>query len=454
MRIAGCISIASVLALAAACGSGSNAANTSSGDDAGAAGQGEGGTPVGSHDAASDHASTGDAAPGDDGGDYGPYPADHYPLPLMQNFGGAVLSAPKIVTVTFVGDPNRDAERTFDDAVVQGDWWTTVTSGWPIGKGSGGVYAELPTTDVANKTLDDSKDLQPLIAKWISTGALPPPDANTVYAIYFPASTTINLGTAGSCSGFGGYHNDASMVIHGDAGATLVDGGAGSVDVAYAVLPDCGGGADTVTVSHELIEAATDAHPSDKLGWYGYQDAWWGAGGGEVGDACETRASVTWNNDQVTRAWVNAAAKASHDPCQPEAPGEVFYSAAVPTTVVKGIHDPTGGPDYDSDGYIVMKKGDSQTIDVVVFSEAKLPHDVQLLAGARVRGSTDPSQVSPITTGVTATLTPTTGHNGTHVQLKIDVAQSTAPGDYPFFVRAILTNPSDYHSWWAILRVQ
>ena len=238
----------------------------------------------------------------------------------------------------------------------------------------------------------------------------------------------------------------------GDAGASLVDGG--GVDVAYAVLPDCGGGADTVTVSHELIEAATDPHPADVLGWYGYQDAWWGAGGGEVADACEGRASVTWNGNAVTRSWVNTASAASHDPCQPVAPGEVFYAAAVPTEVVTGLVDPTGGPDYDSDGYMVVKRGETKTVDVVVFSEAKLPNDLQLVVGSRVRGSTDPSQVNPITTGVTSTLSPTTGHNGTHVTLTVNVASTTAPGDYPYFVRAILNNPDDYHSWWVILRVQ
>jgi hypothetical protein len=453
MRIAGCISIASALALAAACGSGSNA-NTSPGNDAGSAVQGEGGSPVGSHDGASGVPGS-DAA--SDAADYGPYPATHYPLPLMKNFGGAVLSAPKIVTVTFVGDANRDAERTFDDGVVQGDWWTTVTNGWSIGKGTGGVYAELPTTDVANKTLDDT-DLQPLIAKWISTGALPPPDANTVYAIYFPTTTTLTLQGSTGCTagGWGGYHNEASMLLAGDGGASVVDGG--GVDVAYAVLPNCSGnGASTVTVSHELIEAATDPHPSDKPGWYGYQDAWWGAGGGEVGDACESRKSVTWNGNHVTRAWVNTAAAASHDPCQPALAGEVFYSAAVPTEVVKGIHDPTGGPDYDSDGYMIMQRGQSKTVDVVVFSEAALPHDVQLLVGvpAANNPTNDPTLVDPITGGVTATLTPTTGHNGTHVTLKVDVAQNATAGDYPFFVRAILDAAgSDYHSWWVVLRVQ
>jgi hypothetical protein len=103
---------------------------------------------------------------------------------------------------------------------------------------------------------------------------------------------------------------------------------------------------------------------------------------------------------------------------------------------------------------MLVKRGETKTVDVVVFSEAKLPNDVQLFVGSRVRGATDPSQLNPIAAGVTATLSPTTGHNGTHVTLTIDVASTATPGDYPYVVRAILSNPGDYHSWWVILRVQ
>src|SRR5579883_1334681 len=157
--------------------------NPGGGDDAGGTKQpppqadaGGKPTPV---DAAAD-------APADDG----PYPAMHYPLPMMKNLGGMPLAAPEVVTVTFKGDANRDAERAFDDSIVAGPWWSTVTDGYGIGPGKGGVYAELDDT-VSGKTLDDQNDLQPMIAQWIGSGALPEPDANTVYAIYFPASTTI-----------------------------------------------------------------------------------------------------------------------------------------------------------------------------------------------------------------------------------------------------------------------
>jgi hypothetical protein len=381
--------------------------------------------------------------------DDGPYPAAHYPLPMMQNLGGTVLAAPEVVTVTFKGNTNRDTERAFDDSIVTSSWWTTVTDGWGIAPGKGGVYVELDDT-VSGKTLDDQNDLQPMIANWIASAAVPPPDANTVYAIYFPASTTITLQGSPSCQAFGGYHNAAPY------GAGALDGGAGADAggpvVAYAVLPDCGGGL-TVTTSHELIEAATDPNPIGNTTWYGYDDAWWGAGGGEAADLCEGRGTVTVGSDDVAKSWVNKAAAASHDPCQPADPGEIFYSAAVPTQVVSGLHDPTGGPDYSADGFLLANAGDNKSIDVVVFSEAKLPNELSLVVGKRPRGATTPQQVDPIGAGVTASLSPTTGHNGTHVTLSLQIAASTAPGDYPFVVRAIL-NDNDYHSWPVILRVQ
>jgi hypothetical protein len=455
MRIGVVVSLGSLLAVAAACGSGNSSSNEGQAAEAGAGSSSGGSADSGSSGAG--HEAGGDAGAGDaaaEAGDYGPYPAAHYPEPQFKDFGGPVLSTPKVVTVTFVGDANRDTERTFDDAIIQSDWWTTVTDGWSISKGVPGTYAELPDT-VSGKTLDDTKDLQPMITQWIASGVLPEPDANTVYVIFFPTSTTITLQGSASCSAFGGYHNNASLALS-DGGATLLPDGGGT-DVAYAVIPKCGGGGSngfsTVTVSHEIIEAATDPHPSDVPTWYGYDDAWWSPGGGEVGDVCEGRGSVTSGTYKVTRAWVNKAAAASHDGCQPEAPGEVYYAAAVPTQVVTGLTDPTGGPNYDSDGFMLVSRGETKTVDVVVFSEGPLPNDVSLIVGSQPQNATDPTQLNPIATGVTATLSPTTGHNGTHVTLTIQVASTVAPGDYPYLVRSILSS-TDYHSWWVILRVQ
>lgn len=370
------------------------------------------------------------------------YPAQHYPIPTMKNFGGPVLASPHIVTVTFKGNGNRDAIRKFDDLIVQGAWWKSVTDGFNIGPGTGGTYAELDDT-VSGKSLDDSKDLAPMIQSWVQNGQLPAPDANTLYAMYFPQSTTITLEGTQSCQGFGGYHNSTTTL--------LPDGGV--VNAAYAVMPDCGFGLDTVTTSHEFIEAATDPHPLSGPTYYMFDDAWAMAGGGEVADVCETRGSVSEQGFDVTKSWVNKAALASKDPCEPEDPNEIFFGAAVPTEIVHNIPDPTGGPAYDSGGYVVMKKGQNKTLDVVVFSEAALPNELKLAVGRRRRGSGDPADLGPIGTGITATLSSPTGHNCQHVTLTIALDANVASGSYPFVTRAIL-NDNDYHSWPAILKVQ
>ena len=436
MNAVGRIASAVAIVLVASCG-GSTVAPT------GDAGGGDGGpsTTDGGKMPGSDGGGPADAAieaamePPDDG----PWPAKHYPMPQMVDYGGQVITAAKIITVTFVGDSNRDSERAFDDMIGPSAWWTAVTDGYGIGPGTGGVYAELPDT-VSNQTLDDAKDLQPMIQQWINSGALPTPDENTIYMMYFPSSTAITLQGTQSCNGFAGYHNSTSVTV-GDGGFS---------DAAYAVIPDCGYG-QTDTVSHELAEAVTDPHPMSGATYFGYDDAWWQSGGGEVADNCQNRGPSVLNGQYVARSWDNKAAAASSDPCQPSDPGEIFYGAAVPTQVISGLTGPNGGS-YASDGYLLMKPGQTKTLDVVVFSEKKLPNDLQLVVGAHIRGDQNPMDVGPIGAGITPTLSPTSGHNGMHVTFTLQVDASTAPGDYPFVVRSIL-NPNDSHNWPVVLRV-
>lgn len=427
MGSAGRLSVTLALLVVAACG-----ASTSKDNSTGQTWSDDAGVDAGAADGAGDAY----VEPPDDG----PWPAPHYPMPMVANLGGKLLASPQVVTVTFVGNANKAALQAFDDSLVQANnpWWTAVTAGYGVGPGTGGVYVELPDT-VSNTTIDDGTQLQPMIAQWVASGALPAPNANSIYVIYFPASTTITLMGSTSCSAFGAYHNSTTIPLE-----------AGTVDSAYAVIPDCNQGMAELTdsASHELIEAATDPHPMSGPTWYGTNFAWWPIygsngtqSGGEVADLCERYAPVSdTGGNAVARAWVNQAAAASHDPCQPTPSGEIFYAAAVPTQVIKA---------RDSDGYVIVKPGASTTLDVVVFSEAKLPNDVALSVGTRQRGTT---ALGPIATGITATLSPTTGHNGVHVQLAIQVAAGTTAGDYPFVVRAAL-GASDHHDWPAIVHV-
>ncbi|MGH7298430.1 MAG: hypothetical protein ACRELB_26050 [Polyangiaceae bacterium] len=143
---------------------------------------------------------------------------------------------------------------------------------------------------------------------------------------------------------------------------------------------------------------------------------------------------------------MNQAAQASSDPCQPEAPGEIFYDVAVPTTT----QTPSTPGSPPSDGYIVVQAGDTKTVDSVFFSEAKLPNDAQITVGGRGQGGA----LSPtITTGVTASVSPTAAHNGMHVTLTLQTSATATNGDYLVRVRSTLAT-GDSHDWPFYLRIQ
>jgi hypothetical protein len=378
------------------------------------------------------------------------YPAKHHPLPQLTNLGGTVIANLELVTVTFAGNKNRDDLRAFDDMIIASDWWDAVSRGFGINKGKGAGYAELEDT-ISNTTLDDN-DIGPLLQKQLDAKKLPAPNANTLYAIYLPASTTITLTSDGeaaqSCRTFLGYHSSANVKL--EDGKTL--------RVAYAIMPDCGQfGSVYETASHEFIEAATDPHPiaDDAMATYYLveNDAWlnyFGQGAGEVADLCAGRGAVSVGGYDVSRSWVNAAAKESKAPCQPSDPGKLYFGAAVETETAT-VQDPDG-TSRESDGFITLKRGEKKEIEVVVFSEAKLPKDVGLAVG-RLGNSTDPAKLSAIATGVTASLSKTTGHNGDKVTLTLAADANAQAGERLFVVRAILEQ-DDYNSWPVILRVQ
>jgi hypothetical protein len=428
----------SIFALSAACvACGSSGANTAS--TVGAAGD----AGVDADDLDADGIR--DATPrGDVDQDPSVYPAVHHPLPLLAYSGGPLVTSPKVVTVTFVGDPLRDELRQFDDAIVASDWWKTVAHGFGIDPGGSGGYADLPDT-VSGKTFDNKADIQPWIQDQVTQSALPRPDASTIYAIYYPASTKIKLDANMSCADFFGYHDSAEVRVGGQV-----------LQVPYAVLPHCSVGTPqedkdnlTVSTSHELIEAVTDPAPNSGGGWYmSSNDAWSGPQGGETADLCESRAVMNVGPWAVTTAWANDAAQASRDPCQPSPPNEIYFGAAVDTEIA-----PVTTPDgtHQSDGFVVVKRGESRDVDVVVFSEAPLPSDVQLFVG---RGSTnpDPTKLAPMIPGVQATLSRTKAHNGQGSTLTIKAANNATLGDHVFIVRAVLS-PNQYHSWPVILRV-
>ena len=171
-------------------------------------------------------------------------------------------------------------------------------------------------------------------------GSIPQPAslADALYIIYYPATTTITATfvdgiTKVSCVDFGGYHGEVHQA---------------GLNFAYAAIPDCGGivtglsenETTEMIVSHEVLEAATDATPISAPAWQllpDPADVWYTAFEFEVelGDMCESPSRFTREAGFVAqRTWSNAAALAGAEPCLPIDPTlPVFGTSATPTGV-------------------------------------------------------------------------------------------------------------------------
>jgi len=442
------------------------------------------------------------------------YPAKHHPIPQVPDLGGPVLKNPHVVTVTFNyvvvdagvhdsgtpdtavsddsgldattgeggpteagpvdsgvpvdagsdggppagSDPFADYLEAFGDKITTTPWWTAALGAYGVGPGTGGVHIRLPDAlpgtpgqTISNSSLSDDQ-IQQLIQAEVMAGVFPQPTDDTIYVIYFPASTIINSLGGISCMQFEGYHGAAGSVPTADG-----------TPAAYAVIPRCPQFAagdvgleelTTETASHEIAEASSDPQTDTDPAYYLFtNDAWvfYGQGsGGEIGDLCAgiDVSAYSANGFTVQRIWSNSAAAASHDPCEPtDDLMQIYYNAAVETQT---IVDSMG---QKSDGYVVVPRGTTQNFTVDVFSAAALPSELSFYVGVPVQMASDPTQLSPIATGVTAALSMTSGHNGSVATLAITASNSSALGDTYFVVRSVLS-PTDYHDWPVILHVK
>ncbi len=305
------LACALVTAMTMGCGGGAVTGASSTQRDAGF---------VGPADARTHDASTADAQ-------------THAPIPLVDYLGGPIIEAPKVVTITYGADadPTADSNRafleTFDDDILTTPWWDAVRAGYCdraipqrcVGRGTSGGHVHL--TDTPAATYDDGPSggsVRALLQGYIASGALPAPDSDTIYVLFFPSTTTITVdGFAVSCQFFVGYH--ASFQANPTGGTATVP---------YIIVPRCSSSADALTsvVSHELIETATDpVDPDPALGGTGYSmtaDTVWPVfgDGSEVADLCEwTDGSYGYTEGpySVVRTWSKLAAESGHDPCVP-----------------------------------------------------------------------------------------------------------------------------------------
>ncbi len=294
------------------------------------------------------------------------YPAPHPPLPTVVTAGGPVLRHPRVVPITFASDPAGTASGV--DAFCAGlgatEYWKAATEEYGVSALSSARPVHLTQPAPASV---DTPGVEALLAGLLDGGVvgIEAPTADTVYAFVFPHTTTVMGSFLQGCVDFGGYHTN-----------TL---GPGPM-LPYIVVAQCPGSSlpldsATETLSHELIEAATDPFPFGAPAYWRADDgnaAWTLYTYGEVTDLCEFEADVYFKPAefpfQVARSWSNRAGAEGKNPCVPATPGSVYFAAVVeqPDTVTfshfgepatgRGIRIPVGG---------------SRTVKVYLFSESK-----------------------------------------------------------------------------------
>lgn len=342
------------------------------------------------------------------------YPAPHPPMPQIPTHGGEVLHDPVIVSVTFPGDELADRIAAFGEEVGGLDWWRAAVS--PYGAGPSRSGGHVAVREAPGSSLSDS-DVEDWLVKKLDDGTLPPPTDQSLYTLYYPASTTVTFedgsGSAASCQTFLGYH---SAVVYKD------------LRVAYAVINRCGDlDQVTETASHEFAEAASDPHPltTDSLGYMLLASNAWTLLGGENADMCAGVSGVTEKGWALTRVWNNENAAAGQQPCLPVVnDGAPFFNAGI----VKDTMSASAGT--------------TVTTEVQCYSFGPLPNPMSLEIQTTGR------------TGLRFALDRKSCRNGDKVTMSITVPAGARRGtDYHYSLIARL-NEDSAHLWRGMVHVR
>jgi hypothetical protein len=271
-------------------------------------------------------------------------------------YGGHVISNVKVIQVLYGSGP-YEAEVTntaapsiasFYGAVTNSsyyDWLSeyntniTANGGGPgtnqlIGRGTFAGQIQITPSAANNGSTIDDTQIQPELQAQINAGHLPVPDANTVFAVYFPDGKVITMGGSTSGVQFCAYHGTVAP--------------SGSLpEFYYSILPGfgspgfsgggCGAGTEfqnvTSVSSHELVEATTDAEVglatvlAPPLAWYDNTN-------GEIGDICNAQQQAIVGGDgrtyTVQQEWSNV-----QNNCVVSGPAVVndFTISANPTSI-------------------------------------------------------------------------------------------------------------------------
>jgi hypothetical protein len=349
------------------------------------------------------------------------YPAPHPSMPQAISGNGPVMTAPKIVAITFQGDSLQTSIDTFVTQLVGATtYWSGATAEYGVGPLS--ATAPVHSTDTPAATLADT-DVRAWLTAQIQGGAgFPQPDANTLYVLFYPPATSVTAAGGASCHAFNGYHDDFAVT-------------AGEY-VSYAVVPRCPPPVASVTVldeltaeaSHEIIEAATDPLPSDQPAYLHVDPSdqgWELLAAGEIGDLCAGFPNAFFKpagvDNLVQRVWSNAAAAASHDPCEPQGTSPYFNSAPVESDTIRFL-----GASFKG---VRIPVGQSKTVELDLYSDAPTPGPwkVSVLDVSSAFLGSAPA--------LAFTLDADKGQNGDKLNLTIQALATSPLGPAPYWIQ-------------------
>jgi hypothetical protein len=307
------------------------------------------------------------------GDELGKFPAFTPNAPQLVENGGPTLSAPRVVTITWDGDPGREDYELFGDQLGDSKYWESVKE-WGVGKAVAGPVVHMPAPFPAMDDASIDAFVQTNVDNAPSSG-WPAYTSQTIYTMYIPAGAPFTIGGQPACQVAGGYHANTIQ--------PAPEGGAPLPSVTYAVVLNCGF-ADGVlqAASHELAEASTDPVPFTSLALAGFDGGHFAyeiyqALQDEVGDACEFFANSFEEEPPpftfpVQRPWSNKSAAEGHDPCIPRPRGEAYFNTTTFASSMDAISVDLSaagyGPPIPTQGFKVPI-GSSRTFDIGFYSD-------------------------------------------------------------------------------------
>jgi hypothetical protein len=373
------------------------------------------------------------------------FPASIPDAPQVLSAGGSVIANPKVVAITFAGEDRADDIEAFVAGIGATSYWHDATAEYGVGPLTALAPVRLTETPPANTT---DQEIQAWVAGKLD-GTHPEfatPSLDTIYAVFYPATTTITQGGSKSCSAFGGYHNEAPLKA--------------GLNVAYAVLPRCTdprlGMFDYLTsaASHELIEASTDPRPLTDPAYGTLDDAHfvWERflGGAETGDMCAQNVNADYKPADfpytVQRNWSNASAAAGQDPCVPADPSMPYFNAA-PATPMDDMALTFAQQEIDTKGW-TLSVGESKTIALELFSTAptETPWQIDAFDMSSLRSGMKSSSLA-------FSFDSSTGQNGSTVQMTVTATgvSTSRLGASTFIIRSKLGERTNF--WLGLIKI-